>query len=139
IGSVPTANIARFDGTTWTEVDPGIVAEVRCMTAFDDGHGSGAALYVGGVVQLSGAVVSSGLARLGGCGSIVAPACAGDGSGAACPCGNQSAAGSRAGCQNSLGSGARLTATGFASLGADDVVLVGTQMPDTSALYLQGT
>jgi hypothetical protein len=139
VGDVPTANLARFDGTTWTEPDHGVQSEVRTMCAFDDGQGQGASLFVAGFLESAGPVVSSGLARLGGCGSIGTPVCAGDGSGAACPCGNPSAAGSKAGCQNSLGTGARLVATGFASLGGDDVVLTGTQMPDTSALYLQGT
>ncbi len=64
--------------------------------------------------------------------------CFGDGTGSACPCGNDGAAGH--GCAHSLNpSGARLTGSGMASLANDSVVLSGTDMPDSSALYFQGT
>jgi hypothetical protein len=65
--------------------------------------------------------------------------CFGDGSGTACPCGNNSAAGSQDGCLSSLGTGGRLRASGNASLAADTIVLTGAQMPNSSALYFQGT
>ncbi len=52
-------------------------------------------------------------------GSIGTPLCAGDGSGAACPCGNNSTGG--AGCANSTGAGAVLAASGSASVAADDL------------------
>ncbi len=65
--------------------------------------------------------------------------CPGDGSGTACPCGNTSPVGAGEGCTNSFGLGARLRAGGWASLGADSLVLDGSQMPDSSALYFQGT
>jgi len=65
--------------------------------------------------------------------------CFGDGSGTACPCGNNSAVGAGQGCANSLGAGARLAATGTASLAGDSVVLAGSGMPNSSALYFQGT
>ncbi len=65
--------------------------------------------------------------------------CAGDGSGTACPCGNNSASGSGAGCLNSFGLGGRLAASGTASVVADSLVLAGTRMPNSSALYFQGT
>jgi plastocyanin len=67
------------------------------------------------------------------------PYCPGDGSGTACPCANNSAVGAHAGCLNSLGSGGTLTATGTPSVSADSVVLAGGAMPDSSALYFQGT
>lgn len=64
--------------------------------------------------------------------------CAGDGSGAPCPCGNAGAAGN--GCANSLNpNGANLAATGQPSVAADSLRLVGSGMPDGSALYFQGT
>jgi hypothetical protein len=71
--------------------------------------------------------------------SLIEPYCFGDGSGVACPCGNESVPGDRAGCLHSLGAGGRLTATGRASLASDTIVLHGAQMPDSSALYFQGT
>lgn len=64
--------------------------------------------------------------------------CSGDGSGAACPCGNAGAAGN--GCASSVNaSGAHLAAVGTASLANDSVVLRGTGMPNSSALFFQGT
>jgi hypothetical protein len=66
--------------------------------------------------------------------------CFGDGSGTACPCGNNSAVGADAGCLNSLGSAGTLRATGCANIGNDTLVLTGAQMPTTgSVLYFQGT
>jgi plastocyanin len=67
------------------------------------------------------------------------PNCFGDGSGTACPCGNNSAVGAQAGCLNSLGTGGQLAASGTPSIAADTVVLTGTGMPSSSALYFQGT
>jgi len=64
--------------------------------------------------------------------------CAGDGTGTACPCGNAGSPGQ--GCANSLFAvGARLSASGTASLAGDSLVLTGTSMPNSSALYFQGT
>ncbi|MBN8626948.1 MAG: hypothetical protein J0M17_15815, partial [Planctomycetes bacterium] len=74
------------------------------------------------------------------CGPVVTgtPYCFGDGTGTACPCGNVGAAGN--GCGNSLNAnGANLAATGSAVVGGDSVVLTGTGMPNSSALYFQGT
>jgi hypothetical protein len=65
--------------------------------------------------------------------------CAGDGSGTACPCGNDAPAGSGVGCLNSLGNGAALAASGNASISADTLSLDGSGMPNSSALYFQGT
>jgi hypothetical protein len=69
--------------------------------------------------------------------------CFGDGSGTACSCAggtpNPSAVGDNVGCLNSLGTGGKLRAAGVASIGADTVVLNGSQMPNSSCLYFQGT
>ena len=44
------------------------------------------------------------------------------------------------GCANSLfAAGANLSATGTASLGSDTLVIQGSGMPNSSALYFQGT
>jgi len=64
--------------------------------------------------------------------------CPGDGSGTACPCANSGVAGN--GCASSVNpSGANLASTGFASISSDTVVLAGSGMPNSSALYFQGT
>jgi hypothetical protein len=65
--------------------------------------------------------------------------CFGDGSATACPCGNASPVGDSSGCLSSLGTGGKLTAAGTPSLAADNVVLHGSQMPNSSALCFQGT
>jgi hypothetical protein len=67
------------------------------------------------------------------------PYCNGDGSAAACPCNNSSAIGSNSGCLNAQGIGAQLVMSGAASLVADTAVLHGSRMPDSVALYFQGT
>ena len=64
--------------------------------------------------------------------------CSGDGSGTACPCGNAGLAGN--GCASSVNAnGANLAASGTPSVGSDTMVLSGSGMPDSSALYFQGT
>jgi hypothetical protein len=64
--------------------------------------------------------------------------CFGDGTGTACPCANSGTAGN--GCASSVNAaGANLSATGVALVSADTVVLNGTGMPNSSALYFQGT
>lgn len=64
--------------------------------------------------------------------------CFGDGSGTPCPCGNSGAAGR--GCANSINAlGGLLTTTGYASVSSDSLVLSGSGMPTSSALYFQGT
>jgi hypothetical protein len=65
--------------------------------------------------------------------------CFGDGSGTACPCGNNSPAGNGEGCLSSLGFGAKLAASGLASVSNDSVVITGTNMPNSTCLYFQGT
>jgi len=72
-------------------------------------------------------------------GSVGQPLCFGDGSGTACPCGNNSAVGAEVGCLNSFGQGGKLVATGASSISNDTLALQGSQMPNSSALYFQGT
>jgi len=65
--------------------------------------------------------------------------CAGDGSGTACPCGNNGAADH--GCANSANAaGARLSPTGNADISADTVLLTALGMPaNVTCTYFQGT
>jgi len=72
------------------------------------------------------------------CESTSTPYCFGDGTGGTCPCGNLGAPGN--GCANSVNAnGGNLASTGSASVSADSFTLIGTGMPDSSALYFQGT
>ncbi len=64
--------------------------------------------------------------------------CFGDGSGTACPCGNNGLSGN--GCANSLNAqGASLRAGGAPSIANDSVRLYGAGMTNSSVLYFQGT
>jgi hypothetical protein len=64
--------------------------------------------------------------------------CFGDGTSAACPCGNAGASGH--GCASSVSAnGAQLAGSGLASVAADSFVLSGSDMPDSFVLYFQGT
>ncbi len=64
--------------------------------------------------------------------------CSGDGSGTACPCGNAGLVDH--GCASSVNAqGAQLRGSGTASLSADSLDLEGTGMPNSSALFFQGT
>jgi hypothetical protein len=60
------------------------------------------------------------------------------GTSSACPCGNGGAPGN--GCAHSLNAdGANLSISGTASIAADTLALLGSGMPNSSALYFQGT
>jgi hypothetical protein len=72
-------------------------------------------------------------------GSAGTPICLGDGSAAACPCGNTSTVGAEEGCLNSFATGGKLVVAGSASIGSDSLALQGSQMPNSSALYFQGS
>ncbi|MCY2958562.1 MAG: hypothetical protein NTY35_00190, partial [Planctomycetota bacterium] len=69
---------------------------------------------------------------------IVLAYCFGNGTGTVCPCANPGAAGN--GCANSVNAaGANLGTLGTPSISADTFVLSGSGMPNSSALYFQGT
>lgn len=71
---------------------------------------------------------------------VAAPFCFGDGTGTACPCGNDSPIGANAGCSSSFGVGAALRGYGVASLASDSLVLTCTGLPATApGLFYQGT
>ncbi|MBK7877450.1 MAG: CHRD domain-containing protein [Planctomycetes bacterium] len=65
--------------------------------------------------------------------------CFGDGAGTPCPCANHSGVGANVGCLNSAGLGGSLRTTGFQSVACDNLRLNGTQMTNSTAIYLQGT
>ncbi len=73
----------------------------------------------------------------GGCSGILGSFCSGDGTGAACPCGTVGAPG--AGCPTSLGAGAVLSASGSASLLANDLTFQASGvLPGQSAILFVG-
>lgn len=65
IGGVPANNIAAWDGSAWSALGTGIthtsIAQVICMTTFDDGNG--AALYAGGSFSTAGGVPALRIAK----------------------------------------------------------------------------
>jgi hypothetical protein len=64
--------------------------------------------------------------------------CDGDGSGTGCPCNNAGI--SFSGCAHSASElGARLQASGTASITSDTLLLKGSRLPNTSAVFVQGT
>ena len=142
ISGVPAVDVARFDGTSWSQLGTGLggihgngsVGLLRRMSGLS---GIADHVVVGGAFSDAGGLSVYRLATWEGCGAIGTTLCAGDGSGAACPCANYGAAGS--GCANSLGNGARFTATGSPSVHFDTVLLECIGMPNSTGLYLQGT
>ncbi|MBI5362655.1 MAG: hypothetical protein HZA53_05715 [Planctomycetes bacterium] len=64
--------------------------------------------------------------------------CFGDDNGTPCPCSNPTWPGT-GGCMNSLGLAGNLTVGGIASVANDSLVLAGTGMTSSTALYLQGS
>jgi hypothetical protein len=73
------------------------------------------------------------------CATIGSVVCSGDGSGLPCPCGNDASPGTPGGCLNSFGVAGELEATGFPSLSSDSVHLHATSLPNSPALFFQGT
>ncbi len=72
--------------------------------------------------------------------AVGTPLCFGDGSFTLCPCGNDAALGSGAGCQNSNGEGAILAGSGSDVVANDDLVLDVVQArAGVPGLFLQGT
>jgi hypothetical protein len=72
-GGIPAANIARWDGSTWSALGSGIPSGglVESLRAFDDGSGS--KLFVGGQFLSAGGVAAHGLARWNGSSWLAAP------------------------------------------------------------------
>ena len=64
-GGAPASHVARWDGTSWSPLGPGILGsaftEIRAMKAFDDG--SGPALYVAGDFGSVAGQSAKGIAR----------------------------------------------------------------------------
>ncbi len=67
-GGVPALRIARWDGRDWSAVGGGMDVDVSCLSVFDDGSGSGPALYAGGAFTTAGGVSAHRIARWDGSG-----------------------------------------------------------------------
>jgi hypothetical protein len=133
--------IARWNGSSWSALGSGIRALstqsiVYALASFDDGTGRGPDLYAGGTFASAGAHASANIAEWRGCASPIDTFCFGDGSVAACPCGNTGLA--NRGCDNSAATGgAQLVATGTPS--PDTLVLHSTgELPSALSIFLQG-
>ena len=61
VGSMPVENIARWDGTAWTALGPGISPRCYAMAVFDDGQGP--QLYVAGNIYSAGGRTAYRMAR----------------------------------------------------------------------------
>lgn len=71
--------------------------------------------------------------------SVGTPFCSGDGSGTACPCGNESSAGSGRGCVNSTGEGALLHALGSATVSEPRLGVYARELPPRTSCILLGS
>jgi hypothetical protein len=60
-GGLPAANIARWNGVSWSSVGAGTSGAIHALTVFDDG--SGPRLYVGGAFTSAGGISASRIAR----------------------------------------------------------------------------
>lgn len=131
--------LRAFDGTQWTTL-PGTIdgPAVTRLASFDAEHDGVPDLYIAGSFRNVAGQPASNLARFASCGTVGLIVCAGDGSGAACPCGNFGASGN--GCANSsFASGASLRNGGLASLANDTLRLDASELTGSFAIFAQGT
>jgi len=145
----------NYSGTDWTATNSGGV--LTWATQTEGANPNANALRWGttynfrfdaNVAPVAG-TATLGLWRAGAPGSVTANVevpggatnfafCFGDGTGAACPCANNGSSGN--GCASSVNAnGGNLTASGAASISGDTLTLLGSGMPNSSALYFQGT
>ncbi len=129
----------RWTPAGWVPASTTVNMHAFRMQPMVDAGGNGAHLFLFGDFDAADGAPSHNIARWDVCPGTGVNFCFGDGSASACPCANESTPGEQRGCLNSLGSGGRLAATGVASLANDTVVLTGSGMPNSSALYFQGT
>lgn len=102
---------------------PGVVAELAASDL------DGLARWIGGAPDMGAHEFQPPWASL---------YCAGDGSGANCPCGN--AAGPWQGCAHGAGRGGKLSSSGSPSISASDLVLWGHDvLPSNPGLFFQGS
>lgn len=138
-GAYATGHIARWDGNSWAGFIATMDDSVRALASFGT-PGGPMSLFAGGSFTQVDSIPSLHVATWTPCpGSTGTLFCPGDGSQFPCPCGNDAAPASASGCANSLGAGGALSATGAASMTLDTLLLTGAGMPNSTALYFQGT
>lgn len=99
-GQTPASEIAAWDGSAWSALGAGVQHQIYAIAPYDDGDGE--KLYVGGILAEAGGRASSGIAAWG-------KDCAFE---TYCT-----------GAPNSAGAGASISASGSASVCANDLVL----------------
>jgi len=62
-GGVAARCIAKWDGAEWSLLGSGMMHHVLALTVFDDGSGSGPALYAGGLFTSAGGVAANRVAK----------------------------------------------------------------------------
>jgi trimeric autotransporter adhesin len=66
-GGVPANGVAKWNGTSWSSLGTGSAngmnADANALAVFDDGSGSGPALYAGGFFTTAGGVTANQMAR----------------------------------------------------------------------------
>ena len=73
IAGVPAANVARWDGASWSPLVGGAPAAVHALAVHDDGSGAGPRLWVGGDFKLLADTDDAYLGVWGGCTPGVSP------------------------------------------------------------------
>src|SRR5690606_2012417 len=63
VGGITANNIARWDGSSWSPLGSGMNNSVYALTVFDDGSGTGPALYAGGAFTTAGGVTVNRIAK----------------------------------------------------------------------------
>ncbi len=143
-GITPAKRVARWNGANWMELHGGlgdsnsnqpVAADAQ---AFDDGQGTGPALYIAGLFGSANGTPSAGIAVWRGCSGTGTAVCSGDGGVVSCPCGNNGTAGH--GCANSaFGNGALLSGSGLASVASDTVRLSAWNLTGSTAVFFQAS
>ncbi|MFO0826591.1 MAG: hypothetical protein U0572_00435 [Phycisphaerales bacterium] len=62
-GGVTVNRIAKWDGSSWSALGSGVNSDVKALTTFDDGSGTGPALYAGGAFTIAGGVAANSVAK----------------------------------------------------------------------------
>ena len=129
--------IKKWNGSSWQVLRGGLNGNGLALAAFADPASGRPDLYVGGNFQVADGISSYAIAQWRGCAGPGTLFCFGDGSSAACPCGNSGT--SEHGCQNSIGTGGSLL-TSAGQVSPDSVVLTASgELPSALSIFLQGT